>query len=43
MFGRALTGIKTVQDWLGVSPRTGEKHLPDTRESAAPRPEITSV
>jgi nucleoid-associated protein YgaU len=33
--GRARTDIKAVRDWLGVNPRTGEKHLPDARESAA--------
>jgi hypothetical protein len=27
----ARIGIKTVRDWLGVNPRTGEKHLPDVR------------
>jgi len=36
-------GIKTVRDWFEVSPRTGEKHLPGARESAAPWPEIGSV
>ena len=33
--GRARTDIKTVRDWLGVNPRTGEKHLPDARQSTA--------
>ena len=33
--GRARIDIKTVRDWLGVNPRTGEKHLPNARESAA--------
>jgi len=33
--GRARTGIKKVRDWLGTNPRTGEKHLPDARQSTA--------
>ena len=33
--GRARTDIKSVRDWLGVNPRTGEKHLPDARQSTA--------
>jgi hypothetical protein len=33
--GRARTDIKTVRDWLGVNPRTGEKHVPDARQSTA--------
>ncbi|WP_137122964.1 LysM peptidoglycan-binding domain-containing protein [Segeticoccus rhizosphaerae] len=33
--GRARTDIKMVRDWLGINPRTGTKHLPNARESAA--------
>ncbi|WP_265443911.1 LysM peptidoglycan-binding domain-containing protein [Flexivirga meconopsidis] len=33
--GRARSDIKMVRDWLGVNPRTGKKHLPNARESAA--------
>jgi len=33
--GRARTDIKTVRDWLGVNPRTGENHLPHALESQA--------
>jgi hypothetical protein len=38
-FGLALpsvrTSIKTVRDWLGVNPRTGERHLPEATRSRA--------
>jgi hypothetical protein len=27
--------VKSVRDWLGANPRTGEKHLPDARQSTA--------
>ncbi|KNX35901.1 hypothetical protein VV01_21815 [Luteipulveratus halotolerans] len=33
--GRARTDIKMVRDWLGTNPRTGNKHLPNARESQA--------
>ena len=32
---RVRVDVKAVRDWLGVNPRTGTKHLPDARESAA--------
>ncbi len=35
--GRVRTDVKAVRDWLGINPRTGEKHLPDARQSAAGR------
>ncbi len=38
-FGLALpsvrTAVKTVRDWLGVNPRTGERHLPEATRSRA--------
>lgn len=38
-FGLALpsvrTSVKTVRDWLGVNPRTGERHLPEATRSRA--------
>ena len=34
---RVRNDIKVLRDWLGVNPRTGRKHLPDARESAAAR------
>lgn len=38
-FGLALpsvrTSVKTVRDWLGVNPRTGERHLPEATKSRA--------
>ncbi|WP_109689402.1 hypothetical protein [Branchiibius hedensis] len=33
--GRARNDIKMVRDWLGTNPRTGNKHLPNARESEA--------
>jgi hypothetical protein len=32
---RVRNDIKVLRDWLGVNPRTGRKHLPDARDSAA--------
>jgi nucleoid-associated protein YgaU len=32
--GRARGDVKVVRDWLGVDPRTGDKHLPDATRSA---------
>lgn len=32
---RVRNDIKILRDWLGTNPRTGRKHLPDARESAA--------
>jgi hypothetical protein len=32
---RVRNDIKVLRDWLGTNPRTGRKHLPDARESAA--------
>jgi LysM repeat protein len=34
---RVRNDIKVLRDWLGVNPRTGRKHLPDARDSAAAR------
>jgi LysM repeat protein len=34
---RVRNDIKVLRDWLGVTPRTGRKHLPDARDSAAAR------
>jgi LysM repeat protein len=34
---RVRNDIKVLRDWLGVNPRTGRKHLPDARDSAAGR------
>jgi LysM repeat protein len=34
---RVRNDIKVLRDWLGVNPRTGRRHLPDARESAAAR------
>ena len=31
----ARTQVKTARDWLGVNPRTGDKHLPDAMKSKA--------
>lgn len=33
--GRVRGDVKVVRDWLGVNPRTGDKHLPSATESAA--------
>ena len=35
--GRVRGDVKAVRDWLGINPRTGTKHLPDARQSAAGR------
>jgi LysM repeat protein len=32
---RVRNDIKVLRDWLGMNPRTGRKHLPDARDSAA--------
>lgn len=32
---RRRTPACSVREWLGINPRTGEKHLPDARESTA--------
>jgi hypothetical protein len=34
---RVRNDIKVLRDWLGVNLRTGRKHLPDARDSAAAR------
>jgi LysM repeat protein len=34
---RVRNDIKVLRDWLGVNRRTGRKHLPDARDSAAAR------
>ena len=34
---RVRNDIKVLRDWLGMNPRTGRKHLPDARDSAAAR------
>jgi LysM repeat protein len=34
---RVRNDIKVLRDWLGVNPRTGSKHLPHARDSAAAR------
>ena len=32
---RVRNDVKVVRDWLGINPRTGRKHLPDARDTAA--------
>lgn len=41
--GRARTDITMVRDWLGMNPRTGRKHLPNARQSAAAKARGTGV
>ncbi len=34
---RVRNDIKVLRDWLGTNPRTGRRHLPDARDTAAAR------